>query len=404
MAQVMPVRMLVVCLTAWLTLAYQASAITGSLSLNFLLTPMEMPPQTEKVEFELDFETNLKLEVAISGLAISSDLGLGITGIEFWILSFATTLGTIELKSDFVFTTPFNHLSQAIGPLLFAKKRLSAQLSIDGVTIDNLALFEDVTFPDPSSTLASYASGDQNFAFGNILIVSGLLSGDLTVTHTLGLNADPQLGKVVNGGKLAFVVEKIKLEGLKLNGLSLTSETIFRPAQPITQVVILSYNLAELASVSATATFVDISRLELLEAVVTVSAPSGLSVDLLFTTSLELQQTEVTTTFSLNEGITFTAFARLCSLNLGAAPCIDQGLQNLDLKLDIALAGLNLTAVATWEDQSDNGLGDPSFLSFASGLMAAIGPVFLSFSASFLIGGLQEAGVSLTLEIPSRAI
>ncbi len=94
------------CLTALVVFASEALAITGSLSMNLLLTPIEMPPLAEKTEFKLDFETNLKLEAFISELALSGDLGLGITGIEFMVLNFAATLGAIELKSEFVFATP----------------------------------------------------------------------------------------------------------------------------------------------------------------------------------------------------------------------------------------------------------------------------------------------------------
>jgi hypothetical protein len=156
--------------------------VTGLFSIDLTLTPQTN--SHEAVPFYFDLQTNLQVNITISGMTLAMDLGFGTTGLEFALVSIGTNLGALSLKDDFVFATPFGCaapswigvlatlsddtdggiVGQCTGPfvspigsangstkdnaLAFVKKRVELQLDIAGISFNVLALFEDVDFPD----------------------------------------------------------------------------------------------------------------------------------------------------------------------------------------------------------------------------------------------------------------
>lgn len=330
----------------------------------------------EHVQFDIDFETNLDLNIDINGLLVRSDTGMGVTGTEFQVFELAARLGDVSLLSQFVFGTPFaspridndgdtrinedplgdangdgcpgvcgvdddadtlidegnpsdddedglvdEDLAEppmAIGPLLFVKKRVTATLTISGITIENLALFEDANFPDPdTSTLTSYQVSDQLFAFGNVLRVSALTAGGTSFAFITGINADPQQtnkikkrffpGKVQRNEKLSFTVEKIKIESLILGGIIFGSETVFRPNVPLLQILTMRFSVADLATVTAVISLTNILEPQFLSASVVIATPDIILITTL-DANLNITSHNVIATLSLNSAVTSTLF------------------------------------------------------------------------------------------------
>lgn len=142
--------------------------VTGNFDIHINLTPDNT--KFEAVTFNIDFQSNLNVNITTSGLTIGADLGFGTPGIEFAIVSLDTNLGALHLHDEFIFASPFGCanfpakgtcapamtvpigdgdgdgvIDNAVG---FVAKRVYIDINIAGISISNLAIFEDVDFPD----------------------------------------------------------------------------------------------------------------------------------------------------------------------------------------------------------------------------------------------------------------
>lgn len=301
--------------------------VTGSLDINLALNPEGT--QTEAVKFNIDLQSNLQLTVTLSGLTFGADLGFGTTGIEFAILSLNTQLGALSVFDEFVFAQPFganftgvcgsttdatpdqcpgdqvfpigsstgdaDEIDSAVG---FVKKRISLEINIAGVTLRNLAIFEDVDFPDIHDGIdgvthefdhfgpgSFYHVGGVNntiddqtptYGFGDVITLSGQTVSGITVTGSTTLCASANnfikkrnwryevnkactagfggsLATPVEGGAktpLLFEEETLRLEGVELGGVTIDIETIFRPLQPLTTTISASFAVLDLATLT----------------------------------------------------------------------------------------------------------------------------------------------------------
>ena len=251
--------------------------VTGSFGVNILFAPIACtnvivgPAQTptnladqpcERTVYRIDFETDLNINIAISGLTMGIHSHLGNTGLEDVILSFAATLGALDIADDFVFAQPFGAIIDGDGQvnyacyenapgsgecdLFFVKKRVSATISLGGVTFENLAILEDVNFPDcnvvpglgcvTKPAGGTYTVEDQAFGFGDVISITGQTPSGITVTGITGIcaeqgynlikkhywsytvNPDCAAGEQAPSPKppLFFDFEKIYIEGIPL--------------------------------------------------------------------------------------------------------------------------------------------------------------------------------------------
>jgi len=142
--------------------------ITGNFDININLTPDNT--QFEAVKFNIDFQSNLILNITTSGITLGLDVGFGTPGIEFAIISLDTNLGALHLRDELIFASPFgctnfptagtcspsmtipigdadgdDMIDNAVG---FVAKRVYIDINVAGISISNLAIFEDVDFPD----------------------------------------------------------------------------------------------------------------------------------------------------------------------------------------------------------------------------------------------------------------
>ncbi len=160
----------------------------------------------EATVYKFDVQTDLNVNITISGLTMGIHSHAGTTGFEDIILSFATTLGALDISDEFVFAQPFAIAILPDGQPVYAcivdsgdncvtyfvKKRVEASISLGGVTFSNLAIFEDTTFPSP---IALKTPGQtyqtQSFGFGDVVRIEGQTPSGITVSGETGMCARP---------------------------------------------------------------------------------------------------------------------------------------------------------------------------------------------------------------------
>ena len=236
----------------------------------------------EGTVFKFDVQTEISFYITVSGLTAGLHTHTGATGFEDIIISFATTLGALDIADTFVFAQPFadgilitartvpvcleEELGSGICPLLFVKKRVEMALSLGGMTLSNLTMFEDVAFPnycrdafvgdlDASfydlfgcvppvkgvDTGLTYSAQSQQFGFGDVITLEGQTPSGITVIASTGICAEQLINATkkhawpysVNrdcyGGvqspsvkpPLLFSFESLRLEGIPVaQGLS----------------------------------------------------------------------------------------------------------------------------------------------------------------------------------------
>ena len=284
--------------------AFMAKAdVTGSFSANITVQPIPCgafpftsfdtgtpaPVNCENTFTKTDFETSLNLNWTISGLTLGVNTVAGFTGIEHVLTNLKATLGALNITDQFFFAVPYGtdimtiangknqtHSQLAwtvISPnLLFVKKRVTASISIAGITLTNLAELADVTFPSATGYMImpipcaeivtafgpdyfqyqgkcpwlpaqsnypdGYTAASQTFRFGDTITVEGQTVSGITVRNITGIGMDPQIyelfkkisfaGAVCNNKNLGFAVEKIQVEGIPLGPVTWDQYAEFR--------------------------------------------------------------------------------------------------------------------------------------------------------------------------------
>jgi hypothetical protein len=264
-------KVLSIALVALLALGFYSATtkadVTGSFGLHLSFNPiacMDVPiyvSQTESVQlgdqpcektvFKIDFQTDLDINIAISGLTMGLHSHAGVTGIEDIILSFAATLGALDIEDTFVFAQPFGTIVAGDGQLipacyeneeggecdiLFVKKRVEMSISLGGVTFSNLAILEDVTFPEcyayePYGCInldtlvilikpegATYTVADQHFGFGDVITIEGQTPSGITIKGETGICAQ-QLTNQIKKHLWSFTVNPDCVEGAQTPSL-----------------------------------------------------------------------------------------------------------------------------------------------------------------------------------------
>jgi len=255
--------------------------VTGSLDIDINMIPMGT--QTEAVKYNIDLESNLEVNVTLSGMTFGADLGFGIPGIEFGILSLTTELGALMMFDQFVFATPFASVDGEtvvtqngdglLNGVAFVSKRIGLSLNLAGINIENLAVFEDVDFPTPFTDETIYNIGVTNnivgdqtptWGFGDQVTIKGQTISGISIQGILGICFEDNLKQVkkrsffgrvnpVCAGApsppekslLAFDFYTFQIEGLNLGGVDFELESIFTPLAPATIEVGTSFTLLD---------------------------------------------------------------------------------------------------------------------------------------------------------------
>lgn len=237
----------------------------GSLNLNFDLIPDNT--NFEAVEFFVDFTSNLKVDVTMSGLTASADLGFGTTGLEFAVLTADAILGVFDFTATTVFAAAFGPQNELLanGEISFVKKRVRVKFDLFGLTVDNLAIFENTkfTYPFPDNATALNAIQSPAYRFGNLLRLDGRTALNIPLRLTIGACADPAKANRIKNRIFAtstcesdlLTFDVIQLVGgpLDIGGVQLLSTFEFRPNLTFRGVFSLRNRLFDLINITSTA-------------------------------------------------------------------------------------------------------------------------------------------------------
>lgn len=309
------------------------------LALDLHLAPQSV--QSESVEYLIDFESNLQLSLTFSGLSASSDVGWGVTGLEFAILRLQGVLGVFDLHDEFVFAAPFGLHNQSLaeGRVSFVKKRVSMRFNLYGLEVENLVLFENVKFTHPffDNVEALDALQTPSFRFGDLLRLRGQTDAGVPFGAAFGLCADPAAANLIkkrsfpasacDADLLAFALVQLQLGPLELAGLKANAGFELRPPEGAHGSLSISTRLLELVNVNAD---LSLSGLEIGSLSLSLSGARG-SLTLAFDEGLALANAFTVVRIALGP-------ARL-SLSLHAA---SDGLSSLSVAMDLALGSSRL--------------------------------------------------------------
>jgi len=314
--------------------------VTGSFNIDVTLTPENV--LIEAAKLHIDLQSNLQVNTTLSGITFGVDMGFGVTGIEFAILNLTTNLGALFIFDQFVFASPFGCTNfqtgvtntsggitgQCVGPnttaigdgnadgvidnaVGFVKKRISIQINLAGIQISNLAIFEDVDFPDiqgltPIGTddhehdhfgpttpyfvsQTNPLANDQTptFGFGDVITLSGQTVSGVAISSitqfcakqrnyikkrsfNFEVNAacsaqfaDRTANPVEGGGPVLFEKETLTIENIDIPGGILQASLMFSPIIPLEASISMTSNFLGLIDIISTFTSKNITNLNI---------------------------------------------------------------------------------------------------------------------------------------------
>lgn len=319
------------------------------------------------------------------------------------------------------------------GAIAFVKKRVDMQVDIAGISIGVLALFEDVDFPDihgaQSEALIGDASGSDHdhdhfraddlyyvsmhdavvdnqtpsFGFGTVLTVVGQTVSGITVTNIAGLCADPMLNNRIKKRKFAgevnkgcvsedgplftFDIEKLIIEGVEVGGVSFSTLLLFKPLQPVSGTIEMSFSLAGLADVKGT--FESDNLLSLMIDSITVSLTAGNFSLLLedLDANLQIDRSTAHVSLTLNPNQNPAAFASTTVAEAGI------GVTSQAFELTVTRSGLTIALTAQFLHNGTNLSWDNTTFT----LSAKLNVLTFSSNVAFDTTGLRVAKLNLSV-------
>jgi hypothetical protein len=208
-------KVLNIALVAVLALGVFTATTKADVTGNFGIHIMVVPQTTvsEIAPLLIDFQNELNLTYVVSGLSTTFHTHFGVAGVEDVILTTAATLGALDLSTTLVFGRfAFGQVDPFYDTLHFIKKRVTASVSLGGVTFTNLAVIEDVNAfgalagmpvavppvaPTTVPGLGILLPQSSIYAFGDILTVSGQTPSGIGLTFqtAICMEATPNLIK-----------------------------------------------------------------------------------------------------------------------------------------------------------------------------------------------------------------
>ncbi|MGQ9601938.1 MAG: hypothetical protein ACUVUT_04610, partial [Candidatus Bipolaricaulia bacterium] len=163
--------------------------------------------------------------------------------------------------------------------LYFVKKRVQLDLSIGGITLGALILWEDVNFTYPYPLPVK----PQDFRFGVCVSVTGTTVSGIKITSSTGLYCDPSAKNTVKKySAYGRVVadqwgEVIKISGIQIGGLTFSSSTTFKPNMPISEKLTVSWALMGF-TIKADLNLEDVTKLKFTRTMITFALSDNIAV------------------------------------------------------------------------------------------------------------------------------
>ena len=429
---------------AWEQVSY--ADVTGSFGVKISFAPIacqtiliqqQSPPvqvqlgdqPCESTVFKLDFETDLNINITISGFLISLHSHAGVTGFEDVILSFAATLGSLEVIDTFVFAQPFglfvagdgqtipvcyeNASGSGVCDTLFVKKRVEVSISLGGVTLSNLGFFEDVNFPNPGTIKplgAIYTVQSQSFGFGDVLSLEGQTPSGITLLLQTGICATATENNTIKKHSFPFVVnpdcvqgaqspslkpplffdfEKVEIKGIPI-AASLTTEFLAFCTGVLTCSFTNTFSLSGailFSLLQVSFTFENITGPFTFSAITIQLQSAPLTLTLIFNSLLELTSVTATAAFMINPD------TNPASLQLSLSGSPGSGISSMTATINVVRGGLTLSASAAFV--GDNGA--VKFSKLTIGADATLGVLSVEADLGMEPTGIANADLAFVL-------
>ncbi len=375
----------------------------------------------ERTLLAFDIESILSLNITLSGMVAKIDSAIGIAGPEHLILQGIFNLGAVTIHPEIWFAVPFetvldvnNQINVVVippGEVLFVKKRFATTFNIAGITVNNLAMFEDVNFPNPNADFAPlfYPPQSQSFAFGDIITISGQTISGINITSTTGICATRQTNSVkkfsasgsVNPAcadplvPLAFDFQTITLSGISFGDLQFGANANFVPNVGVQVGSGFNTSIFNMATLFTNFSLSSASATSL-------SATSGLSVAIvsdLININLNLDQQFQLTSANLSIAGTQTMGPTRISVSGRAALSKDIGLSSISAMMSLTQGtfSANQSVTFTRQQVGTDAMGDPIFgLTFGSlvtNVSLRFAPASITMNVAFGKSGLTRFAI-----------
>ena len=255
--------------------------VTGDFTTHIVMIPAgEQTPSSEVGMLEFDLQNEINLSLVISGFRTTFHGHFGLAGVEDMILTMAVLIGSLDLETQMVFgrfdnddTIPDKE------QLTFIKKRVTTTFNFGGVTLKNLAIFEDTNFPQTPE-----------LAFGDVMTISGQTTSGVSIEAQSGICADTTTNAIKKHTwsfsvvpechqepkpELAYTYEKLTISGIPISA-GMTGKAVIECIQvqacELTQTILVSGGVVPL---SATFTIEDLFTFTFGTATLTFSSGPG---------------------------------------------------------------------------------------------------------------------------------
>ncbi len=376
----------------------------------------------EQTLLRFGFETDLNITVTISGLTTSLHSHSGLTGFEDLILRLTATLGDLDIRDEFVFGQAFGLLQSLDGrlipvcyddgtgscPIFFIKKRVRLDVTVVGLTFSNLALLEDINFPDPGALKPSgalYTTQSQAFGFGDIVTLEGRTDAGTTLTAQIGLCAE-QRSNNVKQHSFSFTVNPHCLEGPGSSTLLLDFEDLSISNIALTDNIASAFSLNCLliiaCSFTNTLTLTGAPLFPVVTASLTVNDVLGTfafqGVVLVLqsgnnTFVLNIDSTLALTSVNVTGNLTLNPDSSPASVNYSISGAPGSGLSSLILNVIVQRFGVRFSALVTYFASG----GSATFSKLTLRAATTVGLINLEATTGFTLAALAEAAITASM-------
>ena len=415
--------------------SYNGSAdITGNFDVNITVQPIPCgalpfvtftpvavyPVNCENTLTKTDIDTEINVNWTVSGLTLGLHSHTGLTGIEDVITTLKATLGALNIVDQFVFAVPFetstmtftnasgtqSHSQMTMtvippGDLLFVKKRVEISTSFAGFVLDNLAIIEDVNFPQTmSTTVTSYTMADQRFRFGDLVTLSGQTVSGISMAAQTGICISQKPNGLKKHNFPFSVDSQCPALLFSFENLSVTSI----PLGPgLTGNLTVSCTLVTSCRYTASFTYANAPIFSSVASSITFGTPAGpftlggatvilssgpLTLTVSFNSLLQLSSVGVYGIFTLNPD------SNPASLIINASSIPGTGFTSASTTLQVTRSGVTVAATAAFGSTGGGGL---AFSSLALKAGTQVGPVQFEGNVTFLPAGF--GGVTLQVGV-----
>ena len=399
--------------------------VTGSFTAGVLVEPQTTASEIGPAVF--DIENAINITVVISGLSTTLHSHFGLPGVEDVSLTYAATLGALDINGTFVFGRFQATCATNIGSdetceainnnpwpvsddLLFVKKRVKTSLSLGGVSFENLALFEDVNWPETQNQ-QTYQTGSQQFGFGDVLSLNGQTASGITISAKTGICASrtPNVIKkhswpyevnplCVTGAvesetetkpNLLFDFEELNISGVPVaSGVTANAHIVCEQTTQCNMTNSFTFTGPMPMPFEASFTFVNLFSLELGPLTLQFSTGPG-------TVAIDFDPDGTITNISLDLSTTLNPDTNPATFTIDTDFEPGMGFAQAVIGLDVSRSNVDFGIEATFTDPNADGTAEFQTVDFSVG--TSLGAFELGTEATFGAFGFNSSTTSFTI-------